>query len=123
MTAQAVIICILLGCVAARAELDCSDNATCVEQLARNLIRNLRERRAVKLFDTLTIEPLSRRQARASKSIWDFVQDHAVSFDWNDFTFRLTVPEDGRDDVLDLEMYESRTAKGKHNNIIIISRQ
>lgn len=113
MTAQVLLVCLMLGGAKALVDLNCSDNATCIEEMGRDLVRSLREQKAVRLFELLTIEPLSRRQGRSSKGLWGLVENHALSFDWSDFTFRFTVPEDGRDDALDLEMYENRSVKGK----------
>lgn len=101
-------------------DLNCSDNATCIDNMAKELIQSLRQQKTVRLFDTFTIEPLKNRQAR---SILDpltrLISTHAISFDWNDFTFRFSNPE-GRSDALDLEVFESRSVKGKEtftNNI------
>lgn len=110
MTASVLLVCLLIG--SAAAELSCSENATCIEGLAREVIRSLQQRRAVRLFNTITIEPLA-RHGRSREGLWSWIENNAVSFDWSDFTFKVSVPRDGRDDALDLEMYESRTAAGK----------
>ncbi|KOB73293.1 Uncharacterized protein OBRU01_10959 [Operophtera brumata] len=99
-----LLVCLLIGSVSA-VDLSCSDNATCIEELARDLVRSLRQQKAVRLFDAVTIEPLATRQGRSREGLWSFIESNAVSFDWNDFTFKVSVPRDGRDDALDLEMY------------------
>ena len=106
-----LIALVAMRSVTAVVELDCSDNATCVEHVTKDLIKNLRQQKAVKIFDLMTIEPLGRRQGRASRGLLTkFLEGHAFSFDWNDFTFRISQPRDGSDN-LELEVYESRTAK------------
>ncbi|CAG9794887.1 unnamed protein product [Diatraea saccharalis] len=116
MTPLVLLFALALGHVTAGVvELNCSDNATCIEHMLKQTARSLRQQKTVKLFDTITIEPLKRRQARSHDGpLARFSKSHAFSFDWNDFEFRLTRPE-GRSDVLDLEVYESRDAKGKSN--------
>ncbi|XP_022827546.1 uncharacterized protein LOC111357186 [Spodoptera litura] len=101
----------LMGDVRAIVELNCSDNATCIDHMAKEILRNLKEQKSVRVFNVLTIEPLRTRQAR-SKDWWltNFLDSHAFSFDWNDYTFRLS-QVDGRNDALDLEIYDGRTAK------------
>ncbi|CAG9569470.1 unnamed protein product [Danaus chrysippus] len=92
-------------------ELNCSDNATCIDNMAKELVRSLRQQKSVKLFDLLTVEPLGNRQARSSKDpLTKLLTTHGISFDWNDFTFRFSNPE-GRSDALDLEVFESRSVK------------
>lgn len=94
-------------------ELNCSDNATCIDHMAKQLVRSLRQQKSVKLFDLLTVEPLSNRQARSIKDpLTKLLTTHGISFDWNDFTFRFSNPE-GKSDALDLEVFESRSVKGK----------
>lgn len=121
MTASVLLVCLLIGSVTASVDLSCSDNATCIEEIARDLVRSLRQQKAVRLFDVVTIEPLALRQGRSREGLWSWIERNAVSFDWNDFTFRVSVPRDGRDDALDLEMYESRTAKGKTIYLVLLS--
>ncbi|CAH0697227.1 unnamed protein product [Spodoptera exigua] len=101
----------LMGNVRAIVELNCSDNATCIDHMAKEILRSLKEQKSVRVFNVLTIEPLRTRQAR-SKDWWltNFLDSHAFSFDWNDYTFRLS-QVDGRNDALDLEIYDGRTAK------------
>ncbi|XP_048001450.1 uncharacterized protein LOC125238218 [Leguminivora glycinivorella] len=115
MTAILLIACMVVA--QARAgivELSCSDNATCIENMAREFVRSMRQQRAVRVFDVLTIEPVmtsGMRQARSRQGFLSkFLESHAFSFDWNDWSFRLTKPEE-RSGVVDLEVYESRTAK------------
>ncbi|XP_011554423.3 uncharacterized protein LOC105385700 [Plutella xylostella] len=92
-------------------ELSCSDNATCIDGLAKEFVRSIREQKTVRLFDVLTIEPLQRRQARSSQGLLSrFLSGHAFSFDWNDFQFRLSRPEQ-RSDAMELEVFESRGAR------------
>ncbi|XP_052744980.1 uncharacterized protein LOC112053142 isoform X1 [Bicyclus anynana] len=92
-------------------ELNCSDNATCIDNMAREFVRSMRHQKAVKIFDLFTIEPVESRQARSIQDpITRFMTTHAFSFDWNDFTFRFSNPE-GRSDAMDLEVLESRSAK------------
>lgn len=99
--------------VTATVEFDCSDNATCVNHIAKDLIKNLRQQKAVNIFDLMTIEPTGRRQGKASRGLLrKFLENHAFSFDWNDFTFRISQPKEATD-MLELEVYESRTAKGR----------
>ncbi|XP_034837106.1 uncharacterized protein Osi4 isoform X2 [Maniola hyperantus] len=91
-------------------ELNCSDNATCIDNMAREFMRSLRQQKAVKLFDLFTIEPIE-SQARSNKSpLTRFLTSHAISIDWNDFTFRFSNPQ-GRSEAMDLEVLESRSAK------------
>ncbi|CAH2234558.1 jg18224 [Pararge aegeria aegeria] len=95
-------------------ELNCSDNATCIDNMARAFVRSIRQQKPVKMFDLFTIEPVESRQARSSQDpLTRFITTHAVSIDWNDFTFRFSNPE-GRNDAMDLEVFESRSAKDKH---------
>lgn len=114
MTPLVLLFVLTVGHVTAGVvELSCSDNATCIDQMLRETARSLRQRKTVRLFDALTIEPLGLRQARANESpLSRFTKNHAFSFDWNDYTFRVTRPQD-RSDVMDLEVYESRSAKGQ----------
>ncbi|KAJ8709518.1 hypothetical protein PYW08_009522 [Mythimna loreyi] len=100
----------LMGHVRATVDLNCSDNATCIDHMAKEILSSLKQQKSVKVFDVLTIEPLKTRQAR-SKDWWltNFFDSHAFSFDWNDYTFRLS-QADGND-ALDLEIYKGRTAK------------
>lgn len=112
MTAQVLLVCLMLGGAQALVDLTCSDNATCIEEMGRDLVKSLREQKAVRLFELFTIEPLAKRQGRSSKGLWGLVQNNALSFDWSDFTFKFTMPEDGRDDALDMEMFEYRSVKG-----------
>ncbi|XP_022127794.1 uncharacterized protein LOC111002013 [Pieris rapae] len=101
----------LVGQARALVELNCSDNATCIDFMTREFVRNIRQRKAVKLFDTFTIEPVENaRQARSKDPLTRLLTSHAISFDWNDFTFKFSNTED-KSDALDLEVYESRTAK------------
>lgn len=110
MTASVLLVCLLIGSATA-ADLSCSENATCIEGLARDVLRSLRQRKAVRLSSSVMIEPLE-RQGRSTGGLWSLIENNAVSFDWSDFTFKVSVPKDGRDDALDLQMYESRTAAG-----------
>lgn len=102
----------LMGDVRAIVELDCSDNATCIDHMAKEILRSLKQQKSVKVFNVLTIEPLKTRQAR-SKDWWltNFLDSHAFSFDWNDYTFKISQAD--RDDAFDLEIYDGRTAKGR----------
>ncbi|XP_047512799.1 uncharacterized protein LOC125054773 isoform X2 [Pieris napi] len=101
----------LVGQARALVELNCSDNATCIDFMTREFVRSIRQRKAVKLFDTFTIEPVENaRQARSKDPLTRLLTSHAISFDWNDFTFKFSNTED-KSDALDLEVYESRTAK------------
>ncbi|KAM3957964.1 uncharacterized protein ACR2FA_008001 [Aphomia sociella] len=110
MTPLILLIALMVGHSTAVVQLSCSDNATCIDHMAKEMFRSLREQRSVKLFDTLTIEPLGRRQARSNESpLSRFLNNHAFSFDWADFTFRVAKPQD-RSDVLDLEVFEGRSA-------------
>lgn len=72
----------------------------------------------------LTIEPVERtRQARVNQGwLSKFLESHAFSFDWNDWSFRLSKPED-RSGVLDLEVFESRTAKGEWYILVLPARK
>uniref|UniRef100_A0A2A4K425 Uncharacterized protein n=1 Tax=Heliothis virescens TaxID=7102 RepID=A0A2A4K425_HELVI len=100
----------LMGDVRAIVELNCSDNATCIDHMAKEILRSLKQQKSVKVFNVLTIEPLRTRQAR-SKDWWltNFFDSHAFSFDLSDYTFKLSQADGG--DALDLEIYEGRTAK------------
>ncbi|XP_045506501.1 uncharacterized protein LOC123702761 isoform X1 [Colias croceus] len=102
----------LVGQARGLVELNCSDNSTCIDNMVREFVRSIREQKAVRLFDTFTIEPLGNvRQARAYKDpLTRLLASHAISFDWNDFTFTFSNTQD-KSDALDLEVYESRTAK------------
>ncbi|XP_013185011.1 uncharacterized protein LOC106130661 [Amyelois transitella] len=111
MTAIVLLFALVLGHAAAVIELSCSDNATCIDNLAREVVKNLKQQKAVRVFDSLTIEPLGRRQARSNDGpLTRFLKNHAFSYDWGDLTFRVSKPED-RNDVLDLELFEDRSAK------------
>lgn len=95
-------------------ELDCSDNATCINNMAKEIIQSVRQQRTLKLFNVLTIEPLQSRQAKIKSRSMDswletFLDGNAFSFDWNDYTFRLSQADDSN--ALDLEIYKGRTAK------------
>nr|XP_021189899.2 uncharacterized protein LOC110375923 [Helicoverpa armigera] len=100
----------LMGDVRAIVELNCSDNATCIDNMAKEILRSLKQQKSVKVFNVLTIEPLRTRQAR-SKDWWltNFFDSHAFSFDLSDYTFKLAQTDGG--DALDLEIYQGRTAK------------
>ncbi|XP_063834692.1 uncharacterized protein LOC135083875 isoform X4 [Ostrinia nubilalis] len=111
MTPLVLLFALTIGHVTGVVELSCSDNATCIEQMLKDTARSLRQQKTVRLFDALTIEPLGMRSARANESpLTRFTKNHAFSFDWNEYTFRVTRPQ-GRSDVMDLEIYESRSAK------------
>lgn len=115
MTAAAFVIAaaLLSQAQASVVELSCSDNATCIENMAREFVRNIRQQKAVRLFDMLTVEPLTTRQARSNEGpMSKFLQSHAFSFDWNDYTFKLWKALD-RNDAMDVEIYEGRSATGK----------
>ncbi|XP_063834690.1 uncharacterized protein LOC135083875 isoform X2 [Ostrinia nubilalis] len=113
MTPLVLLFALTIGHVTGVVELSCSDNATCIEQMLKDTARSLRQQKTVRLFDALTIEPLGMRSARANESpLTRFTKNHAFSFDWNEYTFRVTRPQ-GRSDVMDLEIYESRSAKGR----------
>lgn len=120
MTPLVFLFALTLGHVTAGVvELSCSDNATCIESMLKETARSLRQQKTVRLFDALTIEPLNTRQARANDApLTRFTKNHAFSFDWNDYTFRVTRPKNN-DDVMDLEIYESRSAKGKSTKKIL----
>ncbi|CAB3257630.1 unnamed protein product [Arctia plantaginis] len=94
-------------------ELDCSDNATCIDNMAKEIIRSVRQQRTVKVFNVLTIEPLRTRQAKMARSTdsWleTFLDGNAFSFDWNDYTFKVSQADNSN--ALDLEVYQARTAK------------
>ncbi|XP_038219433.1 uncharacterized protein LOC119837760 isoform X2 [Zerene cesonia] len=111
-----VLLCIvafaLVGQARGLVELNCSDNSTCIDNMVGEFVRSIREQKAVRLFDTFTIEPLrNARQAKAYKDpLTRLLTSHAISFDWNDFTFSFSNTQD-KSDALDLEVYESRTAK------------
>ncbi|PZC78343.1 uncharacterized protein LOC110375923 [Helicoverpa armigera] len=100
----------LMGDVRAIVELNCSDNATCIDNMAKEILRSLKQQKSVKVFNVLTIEPLRTRQAR-SEDWWltNFFDSHAFSFDLSDYTFKLAQTDGG--DALDLEIYQGRTAK------------
>ncbi|XP_047036203.1 uncharacterized protein LOC124641968 [Helicoverpa zea] len=100
----------LMGDVRAIVELNCSDNATCIDNMAKEILRSLKQQKSVKVFNVLTIEPLRMRQAR-SEDWWltNFFDSHAFSFDLSDYTFKLAQTDGG--DALDLEIYQGRTAK------------
>lgn len=104
----------LMGNVRAIVELNCSDNSTCIDHMAKEILRSLKQQKSVRVFNVLTIEPLKTRQAR-SKDWWltNFLDSHAFSFDWSDYTFKVS-PTDGND-ALDLEIYDGRTAKGRRS--------
>lgn len=126
MTAIVLLIaCMVLGHARATVvELNCSDNATCIDFMAKEFARSMRQQRPVRIFDVLTIEPVERtRQARANQGwLSKFLESHAFSFDWNDWSFRLSKPED-RSGVLDLEVFESRTAKGEWYILVLPARK
>lgn len=111
----------LLGQARGIVELKCSDNATCIDNMAKEFVRSMREQKAVRIFDLITIEPLGNsRQARSGQDpLTRLITTHAISFDWNDFTFRFSNPQD-RSDALDLEVFENRSAKGM---LIIINNK
>lgn len=102
-------------------ELDCSDNATCIDNMAKEIIRSVRQQRTVKVFNVLTIEPLRMRQARMARSMdsWleTFLDGNAFSFDWNDYTFKVSQADDSN--ALDLEIYQGRTATGKDDYVFL----
>ncbi|CAG4964244.1 unnamed protein product [Parnassius apollo] len=109
---------VLLGQVGAElVELKCSDNATCIENLGRKLYTSIRQHKTVRLFDLLTIEPLRTRHARSNQGpLTRLLTSHAISFDWDDFTFRLSNPED-KSDSLDLEVFENRSSKDEPESV------
>ncbi|CAK1594307.1 unnamed protein product [Parnassius mnemosyne] len=109
---------VLLGQVGAElVELNCSDNATCIENLERNLYTSIKQHKTVRLFDVLTIEPLRTRHARSNQSpLTRFLTSHAISFDWNDFTFRFSNAED-KNDSLDLEVFENRSSNDETETV------
>ncbi|KAL4708491.1 hypothetical protein ACJJTC_014099 [Scirpophaga incertulas] len=112
MTPLVFLVALVFGHVSAGVvELSCSDNATCIDHMLKEAARSLRQQKSVRLFDSLTIEPLKVRRGRSNDSpLARFTKNNAFSFDWNDYTFRVTRPQD-KSDVLDLEVYESRSAK------------
>lgn len=124
MTALVYLLALaVLGQAAAEVvDLSCSDNATCIENLTKEFVRSLRQKKAVRLFDTLTVEPLVRvRQARSHQSPLErFLEGHAFGLDLNDYSFRLSKPEQ-RNDAIELEVFEGRSTKGKWHTKIINS--
>ncbi|XP_049880620.1 uncharacterized protein LOC126377043 isoform X2 [Pectinophora gossypiella] len=112
MTPAALLIAAaLLGQARAVVHLSCSDNATCIENLTNEFVRSVRQQKTVRLFDALTVEPLGTWQKRSSEGLLEkILNNNAFSFDWNDYTFRIWKAQD-KNDALDLEVYESRTAK------------
>ncbi|XP_014355604.2 uncharacterized protein LOC106708570 isoform X2 [Papilio machaon] len=112
MTGIYIIAVFLIGQVSAEVvELSCADNATCLNNLGRQLYTSIKQHKTVRLFDLITIEPLRTRESRSYKGpLTRLLTSHAISFDWNDFTFRLSNPED-KDDSMDLEVFENRSSK------------
>lgn len=113
MTAYGILIALLLAeGVRGTVDINCSDNATCIDGMVTKIVRSLREQKAVKIFDLLTIEPLAARQGRSNEGFLSkFMGNHAFSFDFGGFTFRLAQPRDGSD-VVKLEVFEERAIKG-----------
>ncbi|XP_013165455.1 PREDICTED: uncharacterized protein LOC106116241 isoform X1 [Papilio xuthus] len=98
-------------------ELSCADNATCLNHLGRQLYTSIKQHKTVRLFDLITIEPIRTRESRSYKGpLTRLLTSHAISFDWNDFTFRLSNPED-KDDSMDLEVFENRSSKDEPETI------
>lgn len=95
-------------------DLSCSDNATCIDNLTKEFVRNLRQKKTVRLFDTLTVEPLSRtRQARSYESpLTRFLEGHAFSLDVSDYSLRLSKSEQPNE-AIELEVFEGRSTKGE----------
>lgn len=114
MTGIYIIAVLLIGQISAEVvELSCADNATCINNLGRQLYTSIKQRKTVRLFDLITIEPLRTRESRSYKGpLTRLLTSHAISFDWNDFTFRLSNPDD-KDDSMDLEVFENRSNKGE----------
>ncbi|KAJ0170883.1 hypothetical protein K1T71_013655 [Dendrolimus kikuchii] len=112
MTAYGFVIALLLvEGVRGAVDINCSDNATCIDGIAKEIVTNLREQKAVKIFDLMTIEPLAARQGRSNEGLLTkFIGNHAFSFDFGGFTFRLAQPRDGSD-VVKLEVFEERATK------------
>lgn len=110
-----VLVYILALTVVARAgavvDLNCSDNATCIEGMAKDFVRSLRQQKAVRLFNVLTIEPMtSYREARSRDGVISrFLKSHAFTFDWSDFSFRFSKPQN-RNDAIALEVFQGRSA-------------
>ncbi|XP_068625394.1 uncharacterized protein Osi4 [Battus philenor] len=117
------VICIVVFAIFAQAgaevvDLKCGDNATCINNMAKNLYTSIKQHKTVRLFDVLTIEPLKTRQARSNKGpLTRLLTSHAISFDWNDFTFRFSNPED-KDDSMDLEVFENRSSKDEPEPVV-----
>lgn len=122
MTALAYLLALaVIGQAAAEVvDLSCSDNATCIENLTKEFVRNLRQKKTVRLFDTLTVEPLRRtRQSRSYQSpLARFLEGHAFSLDVSDYSFRLSKPEE-RSDAVELEVFEGRSTKGEFFFLIL----
>lgn len=115
MTAIVCLIALLAASAAGEVvDLSCSDNATCIDGMAKEFVRSLRQQKSVRLFDVITVEPLGRtREARSSEGpVARFLGNHALSFDWSDFSFRFSKPEQ-RSDAVELEIFEGRASKGK----------
>lgn len=101
-------------------DLKCSDNATCIEDMAKDFVRSIRQQKTMRIFDVLTIEPIGTRQARSNEGLLSrLLNNNAFYFDWNDYTFRLW-KDQGRENALDFEVYEGRTAKGEFYNELFI---
>lgn len=124
MTPLVLLFALVVGKTAAEGVVDlkCSDNATCLDNLTKEFVRSLRQQKTVRLFDYLTIEPLGRtRAARSSQGpVARFLENHAFSFDWNDLSFRLAKPQN-RNDAVELEIFEGRTAKGELKFVLCIA--
>ncbi|CAH2059524.1 unnamed protein product, partial [Iphiclides podalirius] len=115
MTASMYVVALaLMGLAGAElVDLKCDDNATCINSLPGKLYTSIKQHKSVRLFDVLTIEPLRNRQARSNQGpLTQLLTSHAISFDWSDFTFRFSNPED-KYDSLDLEVFENRSSKGE----------
>ncbi|XP_026322824.1 uncharacterized protein LOC113232360 isoform X2 [Hyposmocoma kahamanoa] len=98
-------------------DLKCSDNATCIEDMAKDFVRSIRQQKTMRIFDVLTIEPIGTRQARSNEGLLSrLLSNNAFSLDWNDYTFRIWKAQD-RQDALDLEVFEGRTAKDVSEDI------
>lgn len=96
-------------------ELSCSDNVTCINEMAQKLVKGVRENRTVRMFDMFNIEPMeSVSEGRSNGGgLARFFNSHSFLFDFGRYGIR--VARSARKDssvVIDVEDNTSRKGEG-----------
>lgn len=74
-------------------ELSCRDNATCITNLAKEIVNGVRQNKTIKVFDMFSIEPIAAVVQDTGRSneggVARFFNTHAVRLELGNFAFRV----------------------------------